>query len=104
MTASNGQGPAAPLDVGEVLQLRVEDGSTLEYEVRAIFEDAEAHVSYAVLERESDGEGDGDGDGDREVIVTDLDGNLIDDEDLVRDVLENYDVFSEEAGDSGGAG
>lgn len=100
MTASNGQGPAAPLDVGEVLQLRVEDGSTLEYEVRAIFEDAEAHVSYAVLERESDGEGDGD----REVIVMDLDGNLIEDEDLVRDVLENYDVFSEEAGDSGGAG
>ncbi len=100
MTASNGQGPAAPLDVGEVLQLQIEDGSTLEYEVRAIFEDAEAHVSYAVLEREGDGEGDGD----REVIVTDLDGNLIEDEDLVRDVLENYDVFSEEAGDSGGAG
>ncbi len=100
MTASNGQGPAAPLDVGEVLQLRMEDGSTLEYEVRAIFEDAETHVSYAVLERERDGEGDAD----REVIVTDLDGNLIEDDDLVRDVLENYDVFSEEAGDSGGAG
>ncbi len=97
MTASNGQGPAAPLDVGEVLQLQMEDGATLEYEVRAIFEDGEAHVSYAVLEREPE-------EGEREVIVTDLDGNLIEDDDLVRDVLENYDIFSEEAGDSGGAG
>lgn len=99
MTASNGQGPASPLDVGELLQLRMEDGSTLEYEVRAIFEDNEAHVSYAVLEREGEDAG-----GEREVIVTDLDGNLIEDDDVVRDVLDNYDIFSEEAGDSGGAG
>lgn len=98
MTASNGQGPAAPLDVGEVLQLRMEDGSTLEYEVRAIFEDGDAHASYAVLERPAED------DGEREVIVTDLDGNLIEDDDLVRDVLENYDIFSEEAGDSAGGG
>lgn len=100
MTASDGQGPATPLDVGEVLQLRTEDGSTFEYEVRAIFEDSEAHVSYAVLERS----GEGDRDDDREVIVTDLEGNLIEDDDLVRDVLDNYDIFSEEAGESGGAG
>lgn len=92
MTASNGHGPTGPLEVGEVLQLRMEDESTLEYEVRAIFEDAETHASYAVLERET-----GD-DGEREVIVTDLDGNLIEDDDQVRDVLDNYDIFNEEAG------
>lgn len=97
MTDSNGQRPA-PLDVGEVLELHMEDGSTLAYEVRAIFEDAQARTSYAVLEREPE-EG-----GEREVIVTDTDGNLIEDDDVVRDVLENYDIFSEEAGDSGGAG
>ena len=98
MSSSNGGGHNEPLDVGEVLELQMEDGSTLEYEVRAIFEDRDANVSYAVLERDPENGGE------REVIVTDLDGNLVEDEEQVRDVLDNYDVFNEEAGDSGGAG
>ena len=98
MSSSNGEGPSEPLDVGEVLELQMEGGSTLAYEVRAIFEDGDANVSYAVLERDAEE------DGGREVIVTDLYGNLIEGEEQVRDVLENYDIFNEEAGDSGGTG
>ena len=96
MPSSNGQAPGTPLEVGEVLQLQMEDGSTLEFEVRAILEDSESAASYAVLERDLETGDEG------EVIVTDLEGNLIEDEDLAQDVLDNYLIFAEEAGDEGG--
>jgi hypothetical protein len=96
MSSSNGQAPTGPLEVGEVLQLQMEDGSTLEFEVRAILEDSESEASYAVLERELDSDEEG------EVIVTDLDGNLIEDDELAQEVLDNYLIFAEEAGDEGG--
>ncbi len=96
MTFSNGQAPNGPLEVGEVLQLQMEDGSTLEFEVRAILEDSESDASYAVLERDADGEDDA------EVIVTDLEGNLVEDDELAQEVLDNYLIFAEEAGDEGG--
>ena len=94
MSAFNGDRPAGPLDVGEVLRLQMRDGSTFAFEVRAILEDGETKVSYAVLERDVEGE-------DGELIVTDLEGNLIEDADRVEEVLENYLLFSEEAGDDG---
>ncbi len=100
MTSSNGQVPKSPLEVGELLQLQMEDGSTLEFEVRAILEDSENEASYAVLERDP-GVEDGD-EAEAEVIVTDLDGNLIDDDELAQEVLDNYLIFAEEAGDEGG--
>lgn len=96
MGASNGQTPSAPLAVGEVLQLEMEDGSRLEYEVRAILEDSENATSYAILERDLESGDEG------EVIVTDLQGNLIEDDELAQDVLDNYLIFAEEAGDNGG--
>lgn len=96
MSASNGEGSAGPLDVGELLQLRLQDGSTLEYKVSAIFEDGETHAAYAVLEASAGDAEEGD------VIVTDLQGNLIEDQDLAQEVLDNYLVFAEEAGDTGG--
>jgi|SRR5580704_7377146 hypothetical protein len=96
MSSSNGQAPTGPLEVGEVLQLQMEDGSTLEFEVRAILEDSESEASYAVLERELDSDEEG------EVIVTDLDGNLVEDDELAQEVLDNYLIFAEEAGDEGG--
>jgi hypothetical protein len=97
MTSSNGQAPSEPLEVGEVLQLKMEDGSMLEFEVRAILEDSDNDASYAVLERDLENGNEG------EVIVTDLDGNLIEDEDLAQEVLDNYLIFAQEAGDEGGA-
>jgi len=98
MPATNGEGSAGPLDVGEVLQMRLQDGSTLEYKVSAIFEDGETHAAYAVLEATAGNAEEGD------VIVTDLQGSLIEDQDLAQEVLENYLVFAEEAGDPGGTG
>ncbi|MGA8533788.1 MAG: hypothetical protein WB615_06750 [Candidatus Tumulicola sp.] len=98
MRSSNGQTPNAPLEVGEVVQWQMEDGSTLEYEVRAILEDGENQASYAILERDLES---GDSGDDAEVIVTDLEGNLIEDEELAQDVLDNYLIFDEEAADEG---
>ncbi|MBV8372724.1 MAG: hypothetical protein JOY69_05645 [Candidatus Eremiobacteraeota bacterium] len=97
MASSNGQTPSGPLEVGEVLQLQMEDGSTLEFEVRAILEDSENQASYAILERDVESADEG------EVIVTDLHGNLVEDEDLAQEVLDNYLIFAEEAGDEGSA-
>jgi hypothetical protein len=95
MPSSNGQAPSGPLQVGELLQLQMEDGSTLEFEVRAILEDSENDATYAVLERDVDGD-------EGEIIVTDLDGNLIEDDELAQEVLDNYLIFAEEAGDESG--
>ena len=94
--SSNGQTPHGPLDVGDVLAVQVDDGSTLEFEVRAILQDSETDASYAILERDLS-EGD-----EGEVIVTDIDGNLVEDEELAQDVLDNYLIFAEEAVDDGG--
>lgn len=95
MTASNGHESPGSLDIGEELQLQMEDGSTQVFEVRAIFEDGATQEQYAVLERS---------DGEHDVIVTDLVGNLIEDPERVDEVLENYGIFKEEAGDPGDAG
>ena len=65
--------------------------------MRAILEDTESGVSYAVLERELEDRDEG------EIVVTDLEGNVIEDEELVEDILENYTTFAEEAADDGGA-
>ncbi|HEY1655815.1 MAG TPA: hypothetical protein VGF86_11955 [Candidatus Tumulicola sp.] len=96
MASPNGEAPGEPLELREVLEFQNDDGATMEFEVKAILEDTDSGLSYAVLERDL-------ADGDEgEVVVTDLYGNLVEDEDLVADILENYDVFVEEANDDGG--
>jgi hypothetical protein len=95
MTSANGEPPNAPLEVGQMLEFQMEDGSTLAYEVRAILEDGETSAAYAILERDAETGDEG------EVIVTDLTGNLIEDDELAQDVLDNYLIFSEEAGEGG---
>jgi hypothetical protein len=97
MASPNGEAPRGPLELREVLQFRADDGSVLEFEVRAILEDTESGVSYAVLERELEDRDEG------EIVVTDLEGNVIEDEELIEDILENYTTFAEEAADDGGA-
>lgn len=96
MADSNGETPAKSLDLREVLEFRMEDGSVQTFEVKAILEDTESGQSYAILER-AESEGD-----EGEVIVTDLQGNLLEDEELAEEILEEFLVFSEEAADDGG--
>lgn len=96
MADSNGEISSGPLDLREVLEFQMEDGSVQAFEVKAILEDNENGQSYAILERDVPGTEEG------EVIVTDLQGNLLEDEPLAEEIFEDFLVFSEEAADDGG--
>jgi len=94
--SSNGERPSGPLELSEVLSIHTKDGEDLPFEVVGILEDPEEKTSYAVLMHEPREEGEG------EFIVTDLDGNLVEDEALAQEILDEFLVFAEEAGDEGG--
>jgi uncharacterized protein YrzB (UPF0473 family) len=96
MPASDGESPSGPLELSEVLYIQTKDGAELPFEVVGILEDPEEKTSYAVLVHEPHDEGEG------EFIVTDLEGNLVDDEALAQEILDEFLVFAEEAGDDGG--
>lgn len=96
MADSNGEISSGPLDLREVLEFQMEDGSVQAFEVKAILEDTESGQSYAILERDVPDAEEG------EVIVTDLHGNLLEDDALAEEILEEFLVFSEEAADDGG--
>ena len=99
MPSVNGETPSGPLELSEILYIETKDGTELPFEVVGILEDPEDKTSYAVLMHEPKGEDDGEG----EFIVTDLHGNLVDDEELAQEILDEFLVFAEEAGDEGGA-
>jgi uncharacterized protein YrzB (UPF0473 family) len=85
-----------PLELSEVLYIETKDGAELPFEVVGILEDPEDNTSYAVLMHEAHDEEEG------EFIVTDLHGNLIEDEQLAQDILDEFLLFAEEAGDDQG--
>jgi uncharacterized protein YrzB (UPF0473 family) len=97
MPSPDGENPSGPLELSEVLYIQTKDGAELAFEVVGILEDPDDATSYAVLMHEPHEEGEG------EFIVTDLQGNLVDDEELAREILDEFLVFAEEAGDDGGA-
>ncbi|MBV8656119.1 MAG: hypothetical protein JO160_08735, partial [Candidatus Eremiobacteraeota bacterium] len=72
-------------------------GGELPFEVVGILEDPDENTSYAVLMHDAHEEGDG------EFIVTDMEGNLVDDDALAQEILDEFLVFAEEAGADGGA-
>jgi uncharacterized protein YrzB (UPF0473 family) len=95
MTTENGE-KRGPLELSEMLYIATKDGAELPFEVVGLLEDPENKMSYAVLLHEPDGEGE-----DGEFIVTDLEGNLVDDEELAQEILDDFLVFAEESGDEG---
>ncbi|MEO6835996.1 MAG: hypothetical protein ABI231_08830 [Candidatus Tumulicola sp.] len=97
MPSSNGESPNGPLELSEVLHIATKDGTELPFEVVGILEDPDDGTSYAVLLHEPHGEGEDGG----EFIVTDLDGNLVDDEELAQEILDEFLTFADEAGDQG---
>jgi len=97
MPSDNGENSSGPLELSEVLYIQTKDGAEMPFEVVGILEDPEDGTSYAVLMHEAHDEGEG------EFIVTDLQGNLVDDEELAQEILDEFLVFAEEAGDDGGA-
>ncbi len=94
MQSGNGESNRARLELSEVLHIATTDGKELAYEVVAILEDPKDGRSYAVLMHEDDAEGDG------EFVVTDVDGNLVEDDALAREVLDDFLAFADERDDS----
>lgn len=96
MPTENGE-KSGPLELSEILYIETKDGASLPFEVVGILEDPEGGDTYAVLLHEPHGEGE-----DGEFIVTDLAGNLLDDESLAQDILDDFLQFAEEGAADGG--
>jgi hypothetical protein len=86
MPSSNGEGamPHTPLELQEVLNIETHEGATLPFEVVGILEDPQESVSYAVLLHEPEN------DGEEQFIVTDLAGNLLDNDALAQEILDDF--------------
>jgi hypothetical protein len=80
-----------------VLYIETKDGGELPCEVVGILEDPDDGASYAVLMHEPQ-----DDEAESEFIVTDLEGNLLEDDTLAQEILDEFLVFAEEAGEEGG--
>jgi len=96
MSSNNGESKSGPLELSEVLYIETKDGGELPFEVVGILEDPDDGTSYAVLMHEPQDE-----EAETEFIVTDLDGNLLDNDELAQEILDEFLVFAEEAGDEG---
>jgi len=96
MSSNNGETKSGPLELSEVLYIETKDGGELPFEVVGILEDPDDGASYAVLMHEPQ-----DDEAESEFIVTDLDGNLLEDETLAQEILDEFLVFAEEAGEEG---
>jgi hypothetical protein len=90
MATGNGESdkPHGPLELSETLTIETNEGTTLAFEVVGILQDAEEGASYAVLHHEDQGED--------EFIVTDLDGNLLEDDALAQQILDDFLEFTDD--------
>jgi hypothetical protein len=97
MTTPNGgtEKRKTPLELNDVLNVEMHDGAALAFEVVGILEDPENGASYAVLHHEAAG------DEDDEFIVTDLEGNLLAQDQLAQDILDDFLAFADD--DDGGS-
>jgi uncharacterized protein YrzB (UPF0473 family) len=82
-----------PLELREVLMIETKDGKTLPFEVVGTLEDPDDGKTYAVLMYEDEAKDE------QEFIVTDAEGNLLDDEETAQDILDEFLLFAEEAGE-----
>ena len=88
----SGQGQR-DLELRDVLVIKTTgDDKQLEFEVVGLVEDEE-HNSFAVLYCEPDDE----------FVVTDAQGNLLQDETLAQEILDDFFVLAEESGGEGAA-
>jgi hypothetical protein len=93
VTSSNGEGtaPHGPLELNETLYIQTKDGAALPFEVVGILEDQRDGASYAVLLHEPTDAVEG------EFIVTDLLGNLLNDDRLAQEIVEDFLLSAEES-------
>lgn len=95
MPSTNGEDPSAPLELSEILQIETKDGVRLPFKVVGILEDEEDGTSYAVLVHEPDADGEG------EFIVTDMEGNLLQDDPLAQEILDDFLALAQDGQDGG---
>ncbi len=96
MPSSNGEStePHMPLEIKEILYVETNEGASLPFEVVGILEDPEDNASYAVLLHEPD-------DGEEQFIVTDLAGNLLENDALAQEILDDFLAYAHEGEDGG---
>jgi hypothetical protein len=95
-TSDESKRDGAPLDLSDVLHIQIKDGASLPFEVVGILEDSHERISYAVLMHEA-----ADG-AENAFIVTDLQGNLLNDDRVAQQVLDDFLAFAEESKDERG--
>jgi hypothetical protein len=86
---------SAPLELHEVVHIETTDGTTLAFTVVGILEDPQANASYAVLVSD-----DVNDDEDSQFIVTDLAGNLLDDDTIAQEILDEFLAEASEEDDA----
>jgi uncharacterized protein YrzB (UPF0473 family) len=82
-----------PLELREVLMIQTKDGKELPFEVVGTLEDPDDGATYAVLMYEDEEKDE------QEFIVTDVEGKLLEDEGLAQEILDEFLLFAEEAGE-----
>ena len=92
MSTNGDSGKTQTLELREVLVIQTNDEKQLEFEVVGLVEDEENNA-YAVLYCETEDE----------FVVTDSQGNLLDDDDLAQEILDDFFVLAEESGSEGSA-
>jgi hypothetical protein len=78
-----------PLELSDVLNIQTHDGVTVPFEVVGILEDPDDGASFAVLRHDAEGDEDA-------FIVTDLHGNLLEDEGTAQEILDDFLAFADE--------
>jgi uncharacterized protein YrzB (UPF0473 family) len=101
VTTDNGEPPKEALELSDVLNIKTTDGAELQFTVVGILEDPDDGTSYAVLMPEATDDADPEEEG--QAIVTDLYGNLIEDDDLAQEILEDFLEIVDESDENGGS-
>ena len=84
------------MELNDILRFQDGDGPTLEFQVVGILEDAEDGSAYAVLIHEAADASES------QFIVTDRNGKLLEDQQLVEEILDEFFDFAEESGERNG--
>ncbi|HEV3152591.1 MAG TPA: hypothetical protein VGZ02_02160 [Candidatus Baltobacteraceae bacterium] len=92
MSTNGGTGKSQTLELRDVLVIQTTDQKELEFEVVGLVEDEENNA-YAVLYCEKEDE----------FVVTDAQGNLLEDDQLAQEILDDFFVLAEESGGGGSA-
>jgi hypothetical protein len=82
-----------PLQLGDALVIHTDDERERTYTCVAVLEDPDDGRTYTVLMWE------GPTDDEHEFIVADAAGNLLEDDDLAQEILDEFLLFAEEAGE-----